>query len=130
VSTSDLTSLADPDQTLTPVPLPPTVTGDELLPPLSKADSNVESALALLSARLNKMHAALPPLTALIIFTGHGDPQKMAQLSAKKAKFDKLWNTVKQSTIKNEDRWLAEDDRNLVDEVERCRAGLSFYCIK
>lgn len=54
----------------------------------------------------------------------------MARLTAKKAKFDRLWKTVKQSEIAREDRWMEEDDRKLVDEVERCRAGLSFYCMK
>jgi len=54
----------------------------------------------------------------------------MSTLSAKKAKFDKLWKTVKQSEIKQEDRWMESDDRRLVDEVERCRFGLSFYCVK
>ena len=56
--------------------------------------------------------------------------QEMARLAAKKAKFDRLWKTVKQSEIVGDDRWMEEDDRRLLDEVERCRAGLSFYCIK
>lgn len=83
-----------------------------------------------LNERIATLHAALPPLTALVIFTGHGDPQEMARLAAKKANFDRLWKTVKQSEIVGEDRWLEEDDRALLDEVERCRAGLSFYCMK
>lgn len=54
----------------------------------------------------------------------------MARLSAKKAHFDKLWKTIKQSDISVEERWMEEDDRNLLDQVERCRSGLSFFCIK
>lgn len=88
------------------------------------------AAHASFNARLSALHAALPPLTALVLFTGHGDPREMARLTAKKAKFDRLWKTVKQSEIAREDRWMEEDDRKLVDEVERCRAGLSFYCMK
>lgn len=83
-----------------------------------------------LNQRIAALHAALPPLTALIIFTGHGDPQKMSELTAKKARFDLMWKTMKQSEIVGEDRWMEEDDRELGNEVERCRAGLSFYCIK
>lgn len=77
-----------------------------------------------------KLHASLPPLTALIIFSGHGDPQEMSKLSAKKANYDRLFKTIKQSEIESADRWMADDDRRLGDEVEKCRAGLSFYCVK
>ncbi|GAA5901980.1 RNA exonuclease [Sporobolomyces salmoneus] len=83
-----------------------------------------------LDSQLTQLHASLPPLTALIIFTGHSDPREMSALAAKKAKFDKLWKTIKQSEILPEDRWMESDDRKLVDEVERCRFGLSFYCVK
>lgn len=94
-------------------------------------DSTELTALhATINSRLTTLHNALPPLTALVIFTGHSDPQAMSKLSAKKANFDRLYKTVKQSEIANEDRWLEEDDRQLADEVERCRSGLSFYCVK
>ena len=83
-----------------------------------------------LNRRLQALHASLPPLTALVIFTGHGDPQEMSRLAAKKAKFDRLWKTVKQSEISQEDKWMESDDRELVDQVEKCKAGLAFFCIK
>ncbi|GAA5948990.1 hypothetical protein JCM21900_003164 [Sporobolomyces salmonicolor] len=92
--------------------------------------SEIATAFASLNARLSTLHTSLPPLTALIVFTGHGDPREMSRLAAKKAKFDRLWKTVKQSEIKDEDRWMEMDDRKLLDEVERCRWGLSFYCVK
>lgn len=98
--------------------------------PAPVPSSSLPAIHASLNARLAALHADLPPLTALIVFTGHGDPQEMARLAAKKAKFDRLWKTVKQSEIVGDDRWMEEDDRRLLDEVERCRAGLSFYCIK
>ncbi|GAA5924990.1 RNA exonuclease [Sporobolomyces koalae] len=96
----------------------------------SSTESDIASAYENLNRQLVELHAALPPLTALIIFTGHSDPRLMSTLSAKKAKFDKLWRTIKQSEILPEDRWMESDDRKLVDEVERCRFGLSFYCVK
>lgn len=66
----------------------------------------------------------------MILFTGHSSPVEMSRLTAKKAKFDRLWKTVKQSEIADEDKWYEADDRALVDEVERCRWGLSFFCVK
>jgi RNA exonuclease 1 len=100
--------------------------------PLSSTSSStdLESVHASLNDRIATLHASLPPLTALIVFTGHDDPQMMAKLSAKKAKFDRLWKTTKQSEIEAEDRWMESDDRELCDQVEKCRYGLAFYCMK
>lgn len=98
--------------------------------PSTPSPADILAAHADLNTRLAALHAALPPLTALLIFTGHGDPQEMARLTQKKAKFDRLWKTVKQSEIEREDRWMEEDDRKLLSEVETCRMGLSFYCMK
>ncbi|GAA5979784.1 hypothetical protein JCM10908_003044 [Rhodotorula pacifica] len=91
---------------------------------------DADTALSALNDRLQRLHAALPPLTALILFTGQSSPVEMSRLAAKKAKFDRLWKTVKQSEIADEDKWYEADDRALVDEVERCRWGLSFFCVK
>ncbi|GAA5829121.1 hypothetical protein JCM11251_004132 [Rhodosporidiobolus azoricus] len=121
VVAGDATPPATPSATAPPTePSPPS-------PPTPEA---ISSAFSSLNSRISALHAALPPLTALIVFTGHGDPQEMSRLSAKKAKFDRLWKTIKQSEIKDEDRWMESDDRMLVDEVERARWGLSFFCCK
>ncbi|GAA6034983.1 hypothetical protein JCM8097_002129 [Rhodosporidiobolus ruineniae] len=110
-----------------PAPPAPTATPAAPSPP---SPESISAAFSSLNARLTALHAALPPLTALVVFTGHGDPQEMSRLAAKKAKFDRLWKTVKQSEIADEDRWMESDDRQLVDEVERARWGLSFFCVK
>ncbi|BGP37396.1 hypothetical protein JCM10450v2_001305 [Rhodotorula kratochvilovae] len=98
--------------------------------PSAPSAEAVAEAFSSLNARLRALHAALPPLTALIIFTGHSSPVEMSRLAAKKARFDKLWKTIKQSEIADEDKWYEHDDRALVDEVERARWGLSFFCVK
>ncbi|TNY23327.1 ribonuclease H [Rhodotorula diobovata] len=98
--------------------------------PSAPSDESISAAFSSLDARLRALHAALPPLTALILFTGHGSPVAMSRLSAKKARFDRLWKTTKQSEIADEDKWYEHDDRALVDEVERARWGLSFFCVK
>ncbi|GAA5822345.1 hypothetical protein JCM3770_000527 [Rhodotorula araucariae] len=98
--------------------------------PAAPSAESVAEAFSSLDGRLRALHAALPPLTALIIFTGHSSPVEMSRLAAKKARFDRLWKTMKQSEIADEDKWYEHDDRALVDEVERARWGLSFFCVK
>lgn len=98
--------------------------------PTEPSTESLDAAFASLDKRLRALHAALPPLTALIVFTGHSSPVGMSRLAAKKARFDKLWKTTKQSEIADEDKWYEQDDRALLDEVERARWGLSFFCVK
>lgn len=97
---------------------------------ISASPSDIETAYAALNKRLQALHAALPPLTALIVFTGNSNPLEMMRLAAKKANFDRLWKTIKQSEIKDEERWMEHDDRQLLEEVEKARWGLSFFCVK
>ncbi|GAA5871860.1 hypothetical protein JCM8547_003290 [Rhodosporidiobolus lusitaniae] len=115
------------DATPSAVPADASITPATSSPP---SPESVSAAFASLNTRLVALHAAIPPLTAVIVFTGHGDPQEMSRLAAKKARFDRLWKTVKQSEIKDEDKWYESDDRKLLDEVERARWGLSFFCVK
>ncbi|GEM09292.1 RNA exonuclease 1 [Rhodotorula toruloides] len=96
----------------------------------SFSSNDIGNAYTALNKRLQALHAALPPLTALIVFTGHSSPLEMSRLTAKKANFDRLWKTIKQSEIRDEDRWMEHDDRQLLEEVEKCRWGLSFFCVK
>lgn len=113
--------MSDSTSTPTESPSSPSNTAESI--DLTTIYSNLNSQIA-------SIHASLPPLTALIIFTGHSDPKEMSRLTAKKAKFDRLFKEIKLSEISSEDKWMSEDDRKLGDEVERCRAGLSFYCVK
>ncbi|KAM0792932.1 hypothetical protein ACM66B_002691 [Microbotryomycetes sp. NB124-2] len=119
----------------------PVIESDELLPTSAAAAVCAETATTgaeaapakdafnSLNSHISALHAALPPLTALIVFTGNGDPRAMSRLAAKKAKFDRLWKMTKQSEIAQEDKWMEQDDRKLQDEVEKARWGLSFYCV-
>lgn len=113
-------------------PAPDAIPDSTMDAPPARAESpaDLSAVYASLNERLAALHASLPPLTALIVFTGHGDPQEMSRLTAKKANFDRLWKTTKQSEIAEADRWMEGDDRQLVDEVEKCKVGLSFFCIK
>lgn len=93
-------------------------------------ESKIEATYSRLDQNLARLHESLPKGTALVIFTGHSDPREMSRLAQKKAKFDRLFKTQAQSTIEPEDRWMGEDDRALMDAVERCKVGLSFFRIR
>ena len=57
-------------------------------PATAPSASDVSSVLTALDGRLKQLYDALPPRTALVIFTGHSDPRHMAELNARKSAFE------------------------------------------
>ena len=49
--------------------------------------TDLSEILSTLNDQLTQLYAALPARTALVLFTGHGDPRRMAALNARKAAF-------------------------------------------
>ena len=87
-----------------------------------------------LDSRLHKLYEAVPPRTALVIFTGHSDPRRMASLNARKSAFDSAIRSGKNpDDLVHEGaklRWTTADARLLEEEVERAKRGLLFLGIK
>jgi RNA exonuclease 1 len=87
--------------------------------------------LSTLNEQLKTLHAALPPRTALVIFSGHSDPRKMASLNARKAAFENALKSGKTSEeLGPELKWSAGDGRDLEEAVELARRGLLFLGVK
>ncbi|OSC98373.1 hypothetical protein PYCCODRAFT_1375441 [Trametes coccinea BRFM310] len=109
-----------------PSPAPP--------PPAAKPDpspAELRPVLESLDAQLRKLYAALPPRTALVLFTGHSDPRRMSELNARKAAFEsalRMGKNVEQ--LGPESRWTSADGRELEEEVEKAKRGLLFLGIK
>ncbi|KAI0691614.1 hypothetical protein C8Q76DRAFT_255245 [Earliella scabrosa] len=87
--------------------------------------------LSTLDAQLQQLYAALPARTALVIFTGHSDPRRMAELNARKAAFEgALKMGRKAEELGPESRWTSADGRELDEEVEKAKRGLLFLGVK
>jgi len=105
--------------------VPPAPTPDELAP-----------VLTALNLHLKKLHAALPPRTALVIFTGHSDPRRMSALNVRKNAFESALKSGKTPEEVGSGsggmglRWTAADARDLEEAVEVARRGLVFLGVK
>ena len=90
----------------------------------------IEEALAKLDKHLSTLHTALPPRSALVVFTGHGDPRRMSQLQARKSAFE---NAIRGGGLKEGlpagVTWTMADGRELEEAVERAKRGLLFLCL-
>lgn len=84
-----------------------------------------------LNTQLKALHAALPSRTALIIFTGHSDPRRMAALNGRKNAFESAIRSGKLTDeLAPEERWSAADVRDLEASVEITKRGLLFLGVK
>jgi RNA exonuclease 1 len=82
------------------------------------------------------LDAALPPGTALVLFSGHSDPHSISPLAARRVGYQARYQREpggsaaaagdEGSTV----RWSTVDDRGLDEEVVRARMGLLLVGIK
>ena len=117
--------------------------------PQSPPEKNVLfEAVTGLDAQLTTLHAALPPRTAFLLFSGHSDPRAMSALAARRTEFQASVNqsqsqngsiaaaaanagtTTTTTGDGNAVRWTTADDRALAEAVERARTGLLFVGVK
>ncbi len=111
----------------------PKATGDASLEPTTQtrgAEALLETMKAL-DGQLRELYAALPARTAVVIFTGHADPRRMAELNARKAAFENALRSGKNvEELGKEAKWTSADGRELEEEVEKAKRGLLFLGIK
>lgn len=103
---------------------PPTTAQDD------DSSCSLEAAVKRLTARLQRIYAALPPCTALIVYTGSGDPRRMAQLQGLHAQWRKEYNTPGMKWDELSVKWTDTEDQELRRAVQRARSGMGFITVK
>ncbi|KAK0628517.1 hypothetical protein B0T17DRAFT_573444 [Bombardia bombarda] len=113
------------------------VSDDAAGPPLVDADKDeegdyggLEQCLTALVQRLQRVHAALPPCTALMVFSGTGDPREMSRLQAMQGKFKKEYNTPGSKWDQLSVKWTDKEDQLLRQAVRVARSGIGFIGVK
>ena len=91
----------------------------------------LKGVYATLNTHLRTLYAALPPRTALLLFSSHSDPRRMSVLNARKFAFDSAIRSGKKPEELTKDvRWTTADGRELEEVVELTKRGLLFLSIK
>ncbi|PTB69909.1 hypothetical protein BBK36DRAFT_1166126 [Trichoderma citrinoviride] len=106
---------------------------DSLLEPGSAdlpSSSPLEQALSRLTERLVRIHAALPPCTAFIVYSGSGDPRRMAQLQQMHAQWRREYNTPGKKWDELSVKWTDVEEQALKRAVKKARAGVGFLGVK
>ncbi|QUC18160.1 uncharacterized protein UV8b_02401 [Ustilaginoidea virens] len=101
-------------------------------PPSSSSSSSpsLEQALVRLTERLVRIHAALPPCTAFIVYSGSGDPRKMAQLQQMQAQWRKEYNAPGSKWDQLSVKWTDVEDQALRRAAQKARSGIAFVGVK
>ena len=135
------------DTDTVPSPSPPTAAS----PDQNQNNNVLFSAVTDLNAQLTTLHAALPPRTAFVLFSGHSDPRSMSALNARRAQYQ-AQTSQNQNQNQNQVnpfvasigtgtgpagtdvsvplRWSTADERALEEAVGRARMGLLFVGVK
>lgn len=108
-------------------PPPSALNGDE---DEGSKSGKLEAKLTELTQRLARIHAALPPCTGLIVFSGTGDPREMSRLQAQHAAFKREFHTPGSKWDQLSVQWTDVEDQALKRAVKRARNGLGFVGVK
>ncbi|KAI1849264.1 hypothetical protein JX266_005225 [Neoarthrinium moseri] len=92
--------------------------------------SPLEACLQRLIARIKRIHEGLPPCTALVIFSGSGDPREMSRLQAQQAQFKREYNTPGSKWDELSVKWTDAEDQALKKAVGIARNGIGFIGVK
>ncbi|KAI0061326.1 ribonuclease H-like protein [Artomyces pyxidatus] len=95
-----------------------------------RAPASLRDVLAALDGHLAGLHAALPPRTAFIVFSGHSDPRRMSALNAKKNAFETALRAGRTGEEVDSEMWSSREARELEEEVEKAKRGLVFVSVK
>lgn len=97
-------------------------------PPAAK--ETLEQALEKLTERLQRIYAALPPCTALMVYSGSGDPRPMAKLQQMHSQWRKEYNTPGRKWDELSVQWTDVEDQALRRAAMRARSGIGFVSVK
>ncbi|KAK0730753.1 hypothetical protein B0H67DRAFT_548640 [Lasiosphaeris hirsuta] len=90
----------------------------------------LEECLATLSQRVKRIYDELPKCTALIVFSGTGDPREMSRLQALHNQHKKEYNTPGSNWDQLSVQWTDVEVQALKKAVRAARNGIGFIGVK
>jgi RNA exonuclease 1 len=100
------------------------------LPPPATIDRSktVSEVTAELTQRISKIYEELPPCTALVIYSGSGDPREMSRLQAMQAQFKREYQIKKWDQLSVQ--WTDTEEQALKKALAVARDGVGFVGVK
>ena len=92
--------------------------------------SRLERQVRIVVKRLRRIHEQLPPCTALMVFSGSGDPRAMSKLQAQRGQHKKEYHTPGVKWDQISVPWTDAENQLLQQAVRRAREGIAFLTVK
>lgn len=97
---------------------------------LPTTKSVLEESLGNLADRLKRIYDALPPCTAIIVFSGSGDPRQMSRLQSMHAQWKREYNTPGMKWDQLSVKWTDQEEQALKRAAREAREGIAFIGVK
>lgn len=98
------------------------------LPPPTEIEQPLIGALSGLTQHIKDVYDSLPPCTALILYSGSGDPREMSRLQSLQAQFKREYKTRKWDDLTV--KWTDTEEQALRRATSVARNGLGFITVK
>lgn len=102
----------------------------EGLAPEAVPGNDLERCLGLVSRRIRRIYGQLPPCTALLVFSGSGDPRAMGRLQAQRAQHKREYHTPGVKWDEISVPWTDTEEQLLRQAVRRAREGVGLVTVK
>lgn len=114
---------------------PPKEEGDDTAAAAAAAEEeeeeeSVESCVRRLTGRIQRIYDALPACTALVLYSGSGDPRRMAALQAAQTQWRKEYNTPGRKWDELSVQWTDVEEQALKRAAQKARSGIGFITVK
>lgn len=104
------------------------ITKSTLPPPPIDSSTPLSDAIATLTKQISDIHASLPPCTALVVYSGSGDPREMSRLQSMQQQFKREYKIRKWDDLTV--KWTDDEEQALRKAVGVARSGVGFICVK
>ncbi|KAI9731983.1 MAG: hypothetical protein M1834_004434 [Cirrosporium novae-zelandiae] len=122
--TDDRLDKPKPSSSTTTTTSPPSSSSSSSNPPLP----SLLPAISSLISQITCIHSSLPPCTALILYSGTGDPRPMRALQEQQSTFKREYKYKKWDELSV--KWTDVEEQALTSAVRRAREGVGFLCVK
>lgn len=90
----------------------------------------LEDCLRSVADRLKRIHDALPPCTAFIVYSGSGDPREMSRLQNMHTQWKREYNTPGMKWDQLSVKWTDREEQALKKAAMQARNGIAFIGVK
>lgn len=98
--------------------------------PNGEEAEDLEECVRRLTERISRIYDGLPPCTAFILYSGSGDPRRMAALQAMQLQWRKEYNTPGRKWDQLSVQWTDVEEQALKRAAQKARSGLGFITVK